>query len=352
MYGIHSIHGSSVSISAGSVIILSSGGADMGVRLPVLLLSFFSYITRRKALIRTINPSVGKMTGEEKVKKSRDPIFTACLVIFMVAVVAILGGFVNDHYIQKDNTKAAYGDEVEVSYTGSFYAYVGEEYAVVFDTSYSSIGNDDDISKANSFTKTSYSNLTFTIGKGTMLQGFEEAVVGHKVGDKILVKIDAGEGYIGPQYTKSITGGYEDLSVTMPKTAFTNLYEDVTPVSGVAVTFTTVYGWEATATLAGNDVVIYNMPVVGETYGYIGNEDSEYGTVEFKVTSIDDQIHFEYVFDKYTSVGNNGDIQMIEIDFGTETWYVSNITNGDFTYKTSEKDNIDLYFEIVLESIN
>ena len=292
------------------------------------------------------------MTGEEKVKKSRDPIFTACLVIFMVAVVAILGGFVNDHYIQKDNTKAAYGDEVEVSYTGSFYAYVGEDKAVVFDTSYSSIGNDDDISKANSFTKTSYSNLTFTIGKGKMLQGFEEAVVGHKVGDTIKVKIDAGEGYIGPETTKSITGGYENLSATMPKAAFDKLYEDVKLTTGVTVTFTTVYGWEATATYSGNDVVIYNMPVVGETYEYIGNEDSQYGDVKFKVTSIDDQIKFEYVFENTVPVGTNGDIQMIEIDFGTETWYVSNISGGEFTYKSSEKDNIDLYFEIVLESIN
>ena len=249
------------------------------------------------------------MTGEEKVKKSRDPIFTACLVIFMVAVVAILGGFVN---------------------------------AVVFDTSYSAIGNDDDISKANSFTKTSYSNLTFTIGKGTMLQGFEEAVVGHKVGDTIKVKIDAGEGYIGPETTKSITG----------KAAFDKLYEDVKLTTGVTVTFTTVYGWDATATYSGNDVVIYNMPVVGETYEYIGNEDSQYGDVKFKVTSIDDQIKFEYVFENTVPVGTNGDIQMIEIDFGTETWYVSNISGGEFTYKSSEKDNIDLYFEIVLESIN
>ncbi|MGN0098323.1 MAG: FKBP-type peptidyl-prolyl cis-trans isomerase [Candidatus Methanomethylophilaceae archaeon] len=292
------------------------------------------------------------MTGDEKVKKSRDPIFTACLVIFMVAVVAILGGFVNDHYIQKDNTKAAYGDEVEVSYTGSFYAYVGEDKAVVFDTSNSSIGNNDDISKANSFTKTSYSNLTFTIGNGTMLQGFEEAVVGHKVGDKIYVIIPAGEGYNGPQYTGSKTNATEELSVTMPKTAFSELYEDVTLVSGVAVTFTTVYGWEATAMYSGNDVVIYNMPEVGKTYEYIGNEDSEYGDVKFKVTSVDDQIHFEYIFENYVPVGNNGDIQMIEIDFGTETWYVSNISGDSFTYKTSEKDNIDLYFEIVLESIN
>ena len=43
---------------------------------------------------------------------------------------------------------------------------------------------------------------------------------------------------------------------------------------------------------------------------------------------------------------------MIEIDFGTETWYVTNILGGEFKYKTSEKTDIDLYFEIVIDSIN
>lgn len=300
------------------------------------------------------NRSAGKMTGDEKVKKSRDPIFTACFVIFVVAAVAVLGGFVNDHYIQKDNTEAAYGDKVVVNYTGSYYGYVGEEYAVVFDTNYSSVGNDEKIVKANSFTKTSYSTLSFTIGEGKMLAGFENAVVGHKVGEKIQVVIPAGEGYIGTGEVKqALNGGVENVSVTMPKTAFTSLYDDVTLVSGVAVPFTAVYGWDATATLAGNDVIITNMPKVGETYEYVGNEDSEFGDVKFQVTSVGTEIKYTYVFENTKSAGtNNGDVQMIEIDFGTETWYVTNILGGEFKYKTSEKTDIDLYFEIVIDSIN
>lgn len=314
--------------------------------------SFFFGIIRRKALIKTVNPSLGKMTGDEKVKKSRDPIFTACLVIFMVAVVAILGGFVNDHYIQKDNTKAAYGDEVVVNYTGSYYAYVGEDNAVVFDTSLSSIGNDDDISKANSFTKTSYEPLTFTIGKGSMIKGFEEAVVGHKVGDTFTVLIPAGEGYVGYESKIALNAGSVGQVQEIPSAAFKAAYEDVKLVAGATVTFTTVYGWEATAIQSNNTVVVYNMPEAGKTYKYVGNEDNEFGDVKFKVNSVGDDIKFDYQFENTKSVGSDGDIEMIEMNLVTEKLYVSNVSGGYFTCETQEKNNIDLYFEITLESIN
>ena len=45
--------------------------------------------------------------------------------------------------------------------------------------------------------------------------------------------------------------------------------------------------------------------------------------------------------------------QLIELDFGTETWYVTNIGNGEFTYKTcDETSNATLYFEIEIVSIS
>lgn len=293
------------------------------------------------------------MTGDEKVKKSRDPIFTTCLVIFAIAVVAILGVFVNDHYIQTDDTEVAYGDKVVVNYTGSFYGYVGDENAVVFDTSYSSIGNDDKIIKSNSFTKTSYNTFTITVGNNGALKGFEESVIGHKVGDKVKVMIPAGEGYLGPDsVTVQNNSGSVPVTMTMPQTAFKALYKDVTLVAGSGVMFETVYGWDATATLAGTEVIITNMPEAGQTYDYIGNEDSDFGNVKFQVRSIGTSVEFTYVFEDTHSVGANGEIQMIELDFGTETWYVTNVDNGSFTYKTSENANIDMYFEITIVSIN
>lgn len=299
------------------------------------------------------------MTGDEKVKKSRDPIFTTCFVIFMVAFVAILGVYVNDHYLEKDNTQIAYGDKVVVNYTGSYYDYVGEDLAVVFDTSYSSVGNDDGIIKSNSFTKTSYSTLSFTVGDGKMLKAFEDAVVGHKVGDKVQVKIDAGNGYVAPDdgATASFNNFTVQTSEVMPKAAFEGLYEDVDLVKGVqSAVFKSVYGWDAVAIQTGNDVVVSYINVEsGETYAYIGNEDSKFGKAEFKVNSISNgNIVCDLSLTETVSTGGaDGEIQMLELDFGTETMYITNISGGEYTYKTcDEKCNIDLYFEIEIVSIN
>ena len=135
------------------------------------------------------------MTGEG-IRKKKDPIFSVCFVVFVVACVGVLGVYVDEHYIQQDDTKVAYGDKVVTNYTGSFYAYYGEDNAVVFDTSYASIGKNDDVAKAYSFSKSSYSTFSVTVGSNGALKMFEDSLVGHKVGDKIRVMIPASEGYI------------------------------------------------------------------------------------------------------------------------------------------------------------
>ena len=134
------------------------------------------------------------MTGEEKVKKNRDPIFTVCLVIFLLAAVAVVGVYINDHYIEKDDTKVAYGDTVTVNYTGSYYAYVDDrEHAMVFDTSYRSVADNDKIIKSNSFASSKFEPLEFKVGGTTVLEAFGLSAVGHQVGDKYTVMIPADE---------------------------------------------------------------------------------------------------------------------------------------------------------------
>ncbi len=56
------------------------------------------------------------MTGDEK---KRDPIFTVCFVVFILAAVSVGGVYIDEHYLTEDTTKAAYGDQVTVNYTGS-----------------------------------------------------------------------------------------------------------------------------------------------------------------------------------------------------------------------------------------
>lgn len=293
---------------------------------------------------------------DEGVKKKRDPIFSVCFVVFILACVGVLGTFIDQHYIEEDDTVAAYGDTVVVDYTGSFYAYLGEDNAVVFDTSVKSVGNDDNVVKSNGFSKTSYSTLSVTIGSKSALTLFENSLVGHKEGDMVRVTIPVGEGYNAPagSIKTDSTSQTLPLSYTISKTVFEDQYEDVSYTAGQAVKVTSVYGWDALAVFNSteNNFTIYNMPVAGQTYQYAGNDDSKFGNVSFAVTSVTDStISYTISFSDYKTV--DGGIQMIELSLDGNTCYVTAVGNGTYTYKTcDEVDNEVLYFTIKIKSIN
>ena len=300
------------------------------------------------------------MAGEESKKKERDPIFMICLALFTIAAAAVLCVFVADHFFSSDDSVAAYGDTVTVDYTGAYNGYVGEEHAVVFDTSYSKVANNDDIKKSNEFTKkSSYSPLEVTLGEGSLLKGFENAIPGHKVGDVFKVYIPASEAYVGAETKKTapLSGYQVPLIQTMPSRAFSNLY-GFTPSSGSSQMFTTVYGWEAeaAATSDSNMVTITNLPKEGSTYTFSpGGKAPEAGDekLKFTVTGMTSEAIVCNLSFVNTSVILGNSVEMMGFDFGTEKWYVKEVSSSDFTYKTSsERVNEDLYFEIKLVSIN
>jgi FKBP-type peptidyl-prolyl cis-trans isomerase 2 len=301
------------------------------------------------------------MAGEETKKKEHDPIFMVCLVLFVIAAIAVLGVYAADQLASHDDRVAAYGDSVTVDYTGSYYNYVKEDGALVFDTSYKSVATDDSIAKSSDFTvRTSYSPLSVTIGSGSALELFENSIVGHKVGDVFKVKIPAGEGYVGPDTTatSNLNGFTVPTTQTMPNNAFKTLY-DKTLTAGVPTDFTTVYGWNATAVLSSssNTVTIMNKPVEGSTYTFSPNGDApETGSekLTFAVTYAGkDNITCNLAFKNTTTVSGNT-IQMEAFDFGTQKWYVEEVSSSTFTYKTSDRGTVneDLYFEMKLVSIS
>ncbi len=301
------------------------------------------------------------MAGEETKKKEHDPIFMVCLVLFVIAAIAVLGVYAADHLTSHDDRVAAYGDSVTVDYTGSYYNYVSEDGALVFDTSRESVADNDSIAKSSDFTKrSSYSPLGVTIGSGSALALFENSIVGHKVGDVFKVKIPAGEGYVGPDTTTiADLNGYTVPAVQyMPSSAFNSLY-GTTLVAGVPTDITTVYGWNATAILTStnNMVTIMNKPTSGTTYTFSpGGEAPETGDekLTYTVTAVDSSnITCNLAFKNTTAVSGNT-IQMEAFDFGTEKWYVEEVSASTFTYKTSTTGTVneDLYFEIELVSIS
>ncbi len=299
------------------------------------------------------------MAGEETKKKEHDPIFMVCLVLFVIAAIAVLGVYAADQLSSHDDGVAAYGDSVTVDYTGSYYNYVNEDGALVFDTSVESIANDSNIAKSSDFNKrSSYSPLEVTIGSGSALKLFEDSIVGHKVGDTFKVYIPAGEGYVGPDTTKTanLTGFTVPAVQTMPTSAFSTLYGFSATTS--ATSFTTVYGWNAVAILNSNSntVTIMNSPEAGSTYtfspkGVAPEEGSE--KLTFTVTSIDTNINCNLAFKNTTTVSGYT-IQMEAFDFGSEKWYVEEVSPSTFTYKVSTTGTVneDLYFQMKLVSIS
>ena len=301
------------------------------------------------------------MAGEETKKKEHDPIFMVCLVLFVIAAIAVLGVYAADQLASHDDRVAAYGDSVTVDYTGSYYNYVKEDGALVFDTSYKSVATDDSIAKSSDFTvRTSYSPLSVTIGSGSALELLENSIVGHKVGDVFKVKIPAGEGYVGPDTTatSNLNGFTVPTTQTMPNNAFNTLY-DKTLTAGVPTDFTTVYGWNATAILSSDSstVTIMNNPVPGTSYTFSPNGNApEAGSekLTFAVTSVDKiNITCNLAFKNTTTVSGNT-IQMEAFDFGTQKWYVEEVSSSTFTYKSSDRGTVneDLYFEMKLVSIS
>jgi len=294
-----------------------------------------------------------KMTGESIAKKDKDPIFMICLGIFLVAAVIVIGCTVANDFFPGGDETASSGDKVSVDYTGTYYDYYGNELAVVFDTSKSSIGDDDDIAKSNDYNRTTYQSLSFTIGDGQMLKGFENAVIGHKVGDQIEVMLDASEGYVGA-ITKGVLkvdGNTMSVTTVVSKDTFTKAYPDV-KLSDSAVSFTSKYGWDAQASYTFNQagVLITYLPKAGQSYEAYKSGDT---TVNYKVTDVSNgNITYSIDIKNYVKVGGDK-IQMIKLDLGTETIYITNINSQEITYKTgAERVNEPLFFTIKLLSIN
>ena len=79
---------------------------------------------------------------------------------------------------------AAKGDTVHVDYTGKF------ENGTVFDTSIESVAKE-----AGLAPRSLYSQLTFTVGAGQMIKGFDNALVGMKEGEAKTVTIAPEDAY-------------------------------------------------------------------------------------------------------------------------------------------------------------
>lgn len=225
--------------------------------------------------------------GEKPIrKKEREPIATVCFVVLLIACVAVLGVFINDNYINKNKETIEYGDSIELNYTGSLYAYYNDKSSytpVIFDTSVESVGKDTNNTFLASFSKDKYEIATIkvdsaTSGSGDFLKAFEDACIGHKVGDTFSFKIDKADAYKTGKacdtdtVTDKVIANSKLISISQYNKLFNNTEisvdatKDLTDVSGLPATVTGVDGMVCVnyTLTPGQEYTVYEKAGVGK----------------------------------------------------------------------------------------
>lgn len=202
-------------------------------------------------------------------------------IIAIIAAVLLLAGLAGlslyDDYKEKDKkddnktevVQIMDGDEVTVDYIGRFMG-AGSEQGPVFDTSIREVADDRSIPKSQGFMpKPVYDDMTFTVGSGQMVKGFEEAVLGKKQGQTFTVTISPEMAY-GPAIPELVymfnTTQILPLREVLSTDEFSRSYPGVS-AGDVRSFLHPFWGWEI-AVLESNalEVTIMHQPVYGKDY--------------------------------------------------------------------------------------
>ncbi|MCD6383923.1 MAG: FKBP-type peptidyl-prolyl cis-trans isomerase [Thermoplasmata archaeon] len=196
-----------------------------------------------------------------------------CMGILLASILFIAGlvvwDLVGDKFKKSEEKKeetlvVKEGDKVTVDYIGRFPN--GE----VFDTSIRAIADNPLIPKSPGFTpQSTYQPLEFVVGSGRMIKGFEDGVIGMRVGETRNITVPPEEGY-GP--------ADPNLIMWIPETEFVPLFVNLTVeqfkenFSGEEPKVDAVYthpfwGWPCKVVkIEGDRVTFQNTPRVGERY--------------------------------------------------------------------------------------
>jgi len=159
------------------------------------------------------------------------------------------------------------GSTVKVDYTG----YLGS--FEIFDTSVKAIGSDQAFPKSSSFKvplDNEYQPLTFEVGKGQMIKGFDAAVVGMGAGQSKTIRVPPEEGYGVFETTLVNLTETFPMHKTMPRLNFTITYGEE-PVANKVV-LEPWWGWKVQVVDSGPETVsLMTLPEINSTlfpYGW------------------------------------------------------------------------------------
>ncbi|MBN1390159.1 MAG: FKBP-type peptidyl-prolyl cis-trans isomerase [Candidatus Thermoplasmatota archaeon] len=161
------------------------------------------------------------------------------------------------------------GDEVSVDYVGRFVGAAGEPGAV-FDTSIPEIARDPLVPKSLSFVpKPVYDDLTFTVGSGQMIMGFDESVLGKKEGQTYTVAIPQEKGY-GKSYDELRLTVNSTQIIPMRETLARERFDMLYPLVDLERLNDFIHpfwGWDVhVVSYDLEEVQLWHQPVYGQSY--------------------------------------------------------------------------------------
>jgi FKBP-type peptidyl-prolyl cis-trans isomerase 2 len=118
-------------------------------------------------------------------------------LIYLLILITLFSGCVGEKTVKTgDNITVKTGDNISVDYTGSLLN------GKVFDTSIEKVAKENNLSNHGS----KYKPINFTVGKGQMIKGFDEGVIGMKVGEtrKLTIPPEKAYGQSNPQMIQVI----------------------------------------------------------------------------------------------------------------------------------------------------
>ena len=257
----------------------------------------------------------------KKLKNDTGGLAKTALIIIVVLVMLSASTLVivlyqgNQDATDKANRKVATGDTVKVDYIGKLAD------GRLFDTSLASIANDASVPKSLSFSlraNSSYTPLSFTVGGGTLITGFNNAVIGMKVGETKTVDLTPSEAYGNLVMSKVTTFNLTEskaVYVEMSFATFKSTYS-VAAVAGMTVV-DPVYKWPVNVLQANSDhdlVKVQNAPVQGQTYQIYKNTTTGAAGWNITITSVNTvgSVAGQIVLHHEISEANNGLIQGVD----------------------------------------
>lgn len=309
--------------------------------------------------------------GEKPIrKKEREPIAAVCIVVLLIACVAVLGVFINDNYINKNKETIEYGDSIELNYTGSLYAYYNDKSSytpVIFDTSIESVGKDTNNTFLASFSKDKYEIATIkvdsaTSGSGDFLKAFEDACIGHKVGDTFSFKIDKADAYKTgkacdtEEVTDKVIANSKVISISQYNKLFDNSdtsvdgSKNLTDVSGLPATVTGVAGNMVSVryTLtAGTDYTVYEKAGIGKVT--LNASEVSDASIKYTLTFVEKKD----IADQKAYGTEIQAIEMISMNLFGQYYNIVGYDGTNIAYNSASSTNdaisdMDLYFVVTI----